>query len=813
MQPSGHKPRSISRSISGWVGVGLISSTLLIISPAAAANTLSSWQFDPATRQFTVTLPQGVAPRFLVAAEPARIILEIPNTRLGQVEVERSYGGAVQRVRLAELDGDILQVVLELAPGTALHPNHAQLTSMGVADQTRWVLTPLVAEAGTVATVPTSGPGQTHAANLPELPQVGLNPGADLAGTLANDDASAVADVASSLPLASVNGENNLTSPPEVPLPHTSSEGKDTPAAPEMVVELPVIPAADPGLAFPDEGQGRLSTTAANLMLPSDVDGLENLPETLPIDPFNIGMSEAEQVTVPGLDELDAVVGSVATVPTTPASAPEASTAITQAPPSSVASPSPEMANSVTDDGQEIAVTPSETVEAISSSEPDATTLSDSGEAEVLPETPEAVASTTAPSLAAESVSEAAPPITVAPPNNPDVNGGNTSSESATVASDSAASGEQPGGGAIAAPETVAETAQDASAPSDPDLVIAPEPPALDDSVAELSAGADAVELTVVPPADPLPSSASGPGNATSVQPETPTATLEAPAVATEPLPIPEAESVAITSPPPARGVDRSEAARIDVVPAQDLLIVPELPSTETVGSVVPPNNSAPGDLMVAASSPINFGQPLPGAAVKAVNSPSEMAPDAPANQNIPPDILIAAGTVLQLRYPGNEPLVLEPGTNLNEVLLLENDILDPITQGVLAPRGSQLIGQFQPNGTNQHWVSEMIIVPAGQRVPLASTSETLIGSPQVNGGRLAAGGGAGALALALLTGFSGIGLIGGAIVGATTMVGTSPQQVVIEPNQVIAVQVTENVPRAMPIASGPDLSREWGAE
>ena len=131
----------------------------------------------------------------------------------------------------------------------------------------------------------------------------------------------------------------------------------------------------------------------------------------------------------------------------------------------------------------------------------------------------------------------------------------------------------------------------------------------------------------------------------------------------------------------------------------------------------------------------------------------------------------------------------------------------------MLAPRGSQLIGRFEPSGTNQQWVSEMIIVSNGQRVPLASTSETLIGTPQVNGGRLAAGSGAGALALALLTGFSGIGLIGGAIVGATTMVGTSPQQVVIEPNQIIAVQVTENVPRAMPIAVGPDLSREWGVE
>jgi hypothetical protein len=722
MQRSNHHAHSLSRSIGGWFGTGLMGSTLLIISPAAAANALSAWQFDPATRQFTVTLPQGIAPRVVVVAEPARIILEIPQTRLGQVATEASYDGAVRSIRLVETEGNTLQVVLELAPGTVLSPNHAQLISVSTADQTRWVLTPLVAEAGTLATE--TGAGYTDA--LSTLPPAAAgqlpNPGSG-----ANGETSEDLVAVPSLPLSAINAEEPLAPPPEVEASPAQPEPAFPTSTPNMVVELPVIPAAEPGLGFPEAGQGRLSTTAANLMLPSDVDDLENLPDTLPIDPFSIGMAETEQVTVPGLDELDAVTGPVATVPSLPAV--EAEGAISEA-----------AADPITDPtvGEPIDVITPEGNVPLPDAEPQ------NGDAVA----PSEIASTP----------ENLQPITVAPPS----------------ASPSA--------------ESLPDTAEVTPA--------IPEPAAV--------AGADEFQTVAT-------SSNSEPGE-TAIAP----AQEENGVVAVDPLPTAQGQPNAVISqaPPAAASAPVVDSPAVaEMPPSQDLLVVPELPTTTATGPVVPPTNIPASEIVVAASEPINFGQPLPGTTEIAVLNPTEPRAVPPANQEIPPDILIAAGTVLELRYPGNEPLVLEPGTNLNEVMLLESAILDPITQGVLAPRGSQLIGRFEPNGTNQQWVSEMIIVPAGQRVPLASTSETLIGSPQIESGRLAIGSGAGALALALLTGFSGIGLIGGAIVGATTMVGTSPQQVVIEPNQIIAVQVTENVPRSMPIAAGPDLSREWGAE
>jgi hypothetical protein len=70
----------------------------------------------------------------------------------------------------------------------------------------------------------------------------------------------------------------------------TPSPALAAPGNASMVVDLPVIPSSinpssDPRLGFPAAGTGRLSTSAANLMLPSDIDSLTNLPETLPVDP------------------------------------------------------------------------------------------------------------------------------------------------------------------------------------------------------------------------------------------------------------------------------------------------------------------------------------------------------------------------------------------------------------------------------------------------------------------------------------------------------------------------------------------------
>ncbi|NJL49695.1 MAG: hypothetical protein HC929_22515 [Leptolyngbyaceae cyanobacterium SM2_5_2] len=366
---------------------------------------------------------------------------------------------------------------------------------------------------------------------------------------------------------------------------------------------------------------------------------------------------------------------------------------------------------------------------------------------------------------------------------------------------------EPPTGAAIAPPATPGTAEPNASQPAiDQDnggLAIPVLPAAATTATAPETTTVGAQAIPAVP-APTQPGSAIAQQSSPMVEPppvaaSVPPATSNSPAASSPSLATP-VEPPFLAAEPPAN----TASAPVDQAP----LTVPAPPATASPGTALPPSvaaESAPGLLSAAAA--IAFGQPLPAGA-KAAEPSSPEASDRPLS----PDILIASGTILELRYTGTEPLRLDPNTDLNEVLVLETEIRDPVTNGVLAPAGSQLIGQFETHRENQQWVSHALIVPEGYRIPFASTSEYLYGTPQISGGGLALGTGAGALALTLLTGFSGIGLLGGAILGATTAVGVAPQHIVIQPNEVIYAQVTEDIPRSMPIAAALPtcVSGEW---
>jgi hypothetical protein len=497
--------------------------------------------------------------------------------------------------------------------------------------------------------------------------------------------------------------------------------------SPQMIVEMPPLP-GDPALGFPTPGTGRLSTSAANLMLPSDIDSLANLPETLPVDPFNLAAS-GEQVSVPSLEELDAVVGPVATAPIAPAVAPPD--------PSTVALSAAAGGTAAGNGSILTAEPPAAASRAVAVSPGVAAPVS---EPEVEPE----VAIAPLPSVPPIDSETSGVPIAVTPPALPNPPVPSSAAPEPTPAPSPAAG---PGSGqaspiAVAPPNLPPVAAQTAA----PEVAIAPQPDAI-------------VPNAIV---------------------------QEPPAIASLPVALTGTSDPAILAVPTAPGGS---------------VQVGNLPPT-------PPTSTPP--LLAAAGEPILFGAPLPGADAQAAFPAA--VDELPSDRPLSPDTLVAAGTLLQLQYVGDEPINLNTGSSQNHVLVLAQDIRDPITNGIVAPAGSQLIGQFESTTNGQRWVSKMLIAPAGQQVPFSSTSEYMVGSPDINTPRLAAGAGLGALALMLVTGFSGIGLIGGALVGATTVVGTSPQHIVIEPNQIVQVQVIQDVPRSIPIAAAPENSREWGS-
>ncbi|NJN01909.1 MAG: AMIN domain-containing protein [Leptolyngbyaceae cyanobacterium RM1_1_2] len=211
---------------------------------------------------------------------------------------------------------------------------------------------------------------------------------------------------------------------------------------------------------------------------------------------------------------------------------------------------------------------------------------------------------------------------------------------------------------------------------------------------------------------------------------------------------------------------------------------------------IAPPQPAAPTVIMpptateATAAPTIPFGQPLPGTDQSAVPAASSQV----AQRYSDRPVLISAGMLLSLQYTEAEPLALTQPLSYQEVLVLSQDIRNPQTNELLVPEGAQVIGRFDLTEATPRFVAQAISLQ-GENLPLLAESEGL-GEPQVSGSNILRNSGLGAAAVTVLSGFSGIGLIAGAALGAATTYATSPQVVVIQPNQIIQVQVLADLLR-----------------
>jgi hypothetical protein len=101
-------------------------------------------------------------------------------------------------------------------------------------------------------------------------------------------------------------------------------------------------------------------------------------------------------------------------------------------------------------------------------------------------------------------------------------------------------------------------------------------------------------------------------------------------------------------------------------------------------------------------------------------------------------------------------------------------------------------MGRFEGSDRDGRWFVAQMIVNEGDRRPLVAQSARLAGTPQPKTNDLLLGSGVGAAAITILTGLSGIGLLGGVAIGAAAAVAEAPQIVVIEPGQIIEVEIVD---------------------
>jgi hypothetical protein len=106
---------------------------------------LDKWRFSPKTQQLEITLSSGTTPRYFYLAQPSRLVVDLPNTKLGKIITQQNYSGAIKSIRISQLNANDTRIVLDLAPGAVFNPKKVQLQPVSRKNSTRWVLRPVIA--------------------------------------------------------------------------------------------------------------------------------------------------------------------------------------------------------------------------------------------------------------------------------------------------------------------------------------------------------------------------------------------------------------------------------------------------------------------------------------------------------------------------------------------------------------------------------------------------------------------------------------------------------------------------------------------
>ncbi|MEH2013600.1 AMIN domain-containing protein [Nostoc sp.] len=218
---------------------------------------LDNWRFSPKTQQLEITLSAGTTPHYFYLAQPSRLVVDLPNTKLGKVTTQQNYSGAIKSIRVSQLNANDTRIVLDLAPGTVLNPKRVQLQPVSRKNSTRWVLRPVIS-GKTTAVKPRNSPPSPK--KLPQTPQ----------------------KPPSNLPVTTTNQQPPLLTvpPPSNQLPPTITINSGQP----LVTVPPLSPntsSQQPALILPPP------------CFPNQPDNLNNIPPS--------GMSEFPVPTIPNV--------------------------------------------------------------------------------------------------------------------------------------------------------------------------------------------------------------------------------------------------------------------------------------------------------------------------------------------------------------------------------------------------------------------------------------------------------------------------------------------------------------------------------
>lgn len=127
-------PRALVNSLMGSL-IGTLGALLMAL-PANAAK-LQSWQFDSAQNQLSFTTDQPVQPKVQFLTNPARLVIELPNTSLERRRFRQNETGAIDQIQIRREDNNLAQIIIELDNDYTIDP--AQVIVRGTSS-TGWTV-------------------------------------------------------------------------------------------------------------------------------------------------------------------------------------------------------------------------------------------------------------------------------------------------------------------------------------------------------------------------------------------------------------------------------------------------------------------------------------------------------------------------------------------------------------------------------------------------------------------------------------------------------------------------------------------------
>jgi N-acetylmuramoyl-L-alanine amidase len=104
-----------------WLLPSVISCCVMGSLPAAAAE-IVSWQFNATENRIDFTTSAAVKPEAQLLANPSRLIVDLPDTKLNQPTSSQMLSNGIKSLRVGQFDVDRTRMVLELDPGYSIDP-------------------------------------------------------------------------------------------------------------------------------------------------------------------------------------------------------------------------------------------------------------------------------------------------------------------------------------------------------------------------------------------------------------------------------------------------------------------------------------------------------------------------------------------------------------------------------------------------------------------------------------------------------------------------------------------------------------------